>query len=726
MPNYDVLIVDDQQDIRFYISSILKEQGLDVRSVSGGTEALEVIRRERPVLAIIDLVMPGIPGDELCRLIKEDPALQDILVVMLSARADVESKLKCFQAGAEEYLVKPVDGRELAARVNRFLRMALEREGRTCDRHLRADRTPTGGKTPPPPFKPMYGSYRVEHLVTSGGMGRLLKGRDEVLEREVAIKVLSPLLTSSDEFINRFHREARVLASINHPGIAAIYSFGEQDGEHYFAMQWCSGGSVADLLRKHGQIAANRAVDIIIECSEALHAASKKAIVHRDIKPGNLMFDEEGKIRIVDFGIAYSADGGLTHAGEILGTPNYMSPEQARTSNVDFRADIYSLGITMYYMIYGRLPYRAASPVEMVMKHATEPFPEYDSANGRVPKEVYRVIGRMTEKRPEDRYDTYPALVEDLLALKKKLVEEKRQQAVSLPDIEEIRNQIPDGVLIEHETGFESILHRLELTPQQSFIASRVENSGLTLADLELMTGLPEQTVLQTVWLLRQAGAVQYTIPIALSKKPRREKERKPERLLLQQPPPPLAPQQQEPQQKQHRQPKTPATTAAASATTATAKMAATPTVVTVPSDPLVRMEVLRSKKEIEVSARQRAAEQLFRLAEERYEEGDYYHVTSFCRQAIGLCDSEPKYYLLAARAFARHPRFVKDAQLYFEKACELDAWNADIRVELAEFYLDQKLPLRAVGECKKALMTAPEHEGARSLLDQLKKARAR
>src|SRR5262245_15042120 len=157
-------------------------------------------------------------------------------------------------------------------------------------------------------------------------------------------------------------------------------------------------------------------VDIIYQCAQALNAASKKGIVHRDIKPSNLMFDENQLIKIVDFGLAYAEQisTNLTQGGEFLGTPSYMAPEQAKSPSVDHRADIYSLGISFFHMLYSRLPFQATSPIEMVIKHTSHPFPEYDSQDGKIPKSVYRIIEKMTQKDPLKRYQDYAALIQDL------------------------------------------------------------------------------------------------------------------------------------------------------------------------------------------------------------------------------------------------------------------------------------------------------------------------
>ena len=441
MSSFDVLVVDDEQDIRSYLQTILQEEGLTVRCVPSATEALSVIQQDKPQLIVLDLMMPEMPGDELCKIIKSDPALKDIVVFILTSKGDLETKLACFSSGAEEYLVKPIDARELTARVGRFIRLIDELKMPTALATSNHDVTSSKAEEQPNMdghtsatkrdldvpslalsdysflnFQSSYGIYRVESLVGKGGMGQVFKAKDEQLERYVAIKVLASKLSGSPEFVERFRREAKVLASINHPGIASIYSFSEQKGEHYFAMQWCSGGSLGDMIRKKGRIEPMSGVDIIFQCAQALNLASKKGIVHRDIKPSNLMFDENQLIKIVDFGLAYAEQisSNLTQGGEFLGTPSYMAPEQAKSPSVDQRADMYALGITFYHMLYGRLPFQATSPIEMVIKHTSHPFPEYDSLDGKVPVSVYRIIEKMTQKDAAGRYQDYNSLIQEL------------------------------------------------------------------------------------------------------------------------------------------------------------------------------------------------------------------------------------------------------------------------------------------------------------------------
>lgn len=416
----DVLVVDDDEDIRYFLRMGLSHEGYNVRCVASGQEALATSRQQKPDVMILDYMMPEMTGEELCNAVKHDPEFRDITIIMLSARSDLQTKLRCFDSGADEYLVKPVDPREIATRIERFLKLRP------------TSKTPTGDSQPSGlrwvSGKSNYGPYRVEGLIGRGGMGQVFKGIDPLLDRPVAIKVLSKQLSDSVQFVERFRREARLLASIDHPGIATIYTFGDSEDEHFFAMQWCAGGSMSEMLQEVKTIDVPIAVDYILQCAKALAAAAKKGIVHRDIKPSNLMFDEEGRIKLVDFGLAFSEKGftHLTAVSEIVGTPTYMAPEQSKSQSVDFRSDIYALGITLYQMLYGKTPFSGSSAIDMVIKHSTEPFPPYDNFDGAIPRDLYAIIERMTQKDPSMRYQGYDALTRDLTEVQTSLHARRR------------------------------------------------------------------------------------------------------------------------------------------------------------------------------------------------------------------------------------------------------------------------------------------------------------
>ena len=438
-----ILIVDDDQDFRSLLEDYLSDSGFSVTVAGSGAEALWVLSQEKPDLVILDLTMPEMPGTHVCRLIKSDPALTDVIVFILSGRADLKTKLECFQMGAEEFLVKPIELAELAARMKSFLTFAVRHSSkRSADQTMTIEVTQesveessSGGVTNALDVQPLrnvekssYGSYRVERLVGRGGMGQVYKAYDEQLDRFVALKVLAKEWTDSAEFVARFRREAKLIAAINHPGIAQIYSLGQDQGEYYFALLWCPGGSLRDLIRNETRIGLLKAVDILLQCANALAAAWQKGVVHRDVKPSNIMFDENQQIKLVDFGIAHSESmsSHLTIAQEILGSPAYMSPEQGRAQKVDHRADIYALGMTFYQMMCGELPFSASNPVQWMIKHATEPFPSYQKVEGKIPLRAYRIIEKMTRKDLADRYADYSDLIQDLETVQSELFLEQQ------------------------------------------------------------------------------------------------------------------------------------------------------------------------------------------------------------------------------------------------------------------------------------------------------------
>lgn len=507
-----ILIVDDEEDIRSFLRLVLEAEGFPVRTATGAIEALQEIQHEKPEILLLDLMMPHINGEELCRMIRKDESFFDIHIIMVSARADTLSKVSCLESGADDYLVKPIDAKELIARVKSTMRML--RRGRGVgdfldSKTLQMETTASSPYDTPlamPRIKPRYGSFRVESLVGSGGMGNVFKGYDEQLERTVAIKVLSRSLSSSPKFVQKFRREAKIVASADHPGIAGIYTFGEQDGDFYFTMQWCSGGSIQDLIQRKGHVELLTAVDIVIQCIDALDAALAKGIVHRDIKPSNVMFDQHQRIKIVDFGLA-TADETKSHVtpSGMHGTPDYMAPEQAQSEGrVDHRADIYSLGIMFYLLLYGKLPFASRSAMEMVIKHATEPFPEYDPQGGGVPREAFEIMKKMTEKDPENRYQDYASCRRDLVSLREEIFS---STGVLLPRVE---NVAPSPIW-KTEDYFE-ILSALYVSPHSGVLTVR-STSRLTfqfLVEKRHILFLEAPDAEQTIWkLLLDARLIQ-------------------------------------------------------------------------------------------------------------------------------------------------------------------------------------------------------------------------
>jgi len=251
--------------------------------------------------------------------------------------------------------------------------------------------------------------YVLLEQIGIGGMGQVYRAWDSALNRAVAVKVLRTD-TSLDDF-QRFEREAQTAAALSHPNIAAVYDVGEQGGRHYIAMQYIDGATLAG-----ARLAPRRAAEHVRTIASALHAAHRAGIVHRDVKPGNLMTDRAGRIFIMDFGIARPIRGKstITQDGIAVGTPSYMSPEQARGYDTAGSTDIYSLGATLYELLCGRPPYEAPTPIDTLTKVLSEPPTRLCAVNRSVPPELELVVGRCMEREPGKRYADAQALADDL------------------------------------------------------------------------------------------------------------------------------------------------------------------------------------------------------------------------------------------------------------------------------------------------------------------------
>jgi len=260
------------------------------------------------------------------------------------------------------------------------------------------------------------GHYTIVSELGRGGMGVVYKAHEDSLNRFVAIKVLGDHLASDEQFLSRFLREARAAGALSHPNVIPIYFIGEDNGRHYFAMEFVSGRSVMEMIRQEGKINNPRAAQIVVQAAHGLAAAHEKGIIHRDIKPANLMVDDRGVVKIADFGIALAAQAQarLTATGTLMGTPGYLSPEQCLNETVDHRADIYALGVTYFEMLTGKLPFNAESPLALLRQILQETPPDVTQLNPEVDEESRRILMKMIARNRDERYQTCNELIADL------------------------------------------------------------------------------------------------------------------------------------------------------------------------------------------------------------------------------------------------------------------------------------------------------------------------
>jgi serine/threonine-protein kinase len=260
------------------------------------------------------------------------------------------------------------------------------------------------------------GHYKIVSELGRGGMGVVYKAHEESLNRYVAIKVLGEHLSADPSFVARFVREAQAAAALSHPNIIQIFFIGEDAGRHFFVMEFVSGRSLLDIVKQDGRVANPRAAQYLLQAAHGLAAAHDKGFLHRDIKPANLMVDERGLIKIADFGLALPSEATtkLTATGMLVGTPGYLSPEQCMGVPLDLRTDIYSLGVTYYEALTGRMPFEADSPMALLRQILQEEPPDITSLNREVDGDTRRIVHRMIAKEREQRYPTCHELAADL------------------------------------------------------------------------------------------------------------------------------------------------------------------------------------------------------------------------------------------------------------------------------------------------------------------------
>jgi eukaryotic-like serine/threonine-protein kinase len=257
--------------------------------------------------------------------------------------------------------------------------------------------------------------YRLDEKIGSGGMSTVYRAFDPTLERWVAIKLMHRDISHDPDQLERFRREARAVAQLNHPHVVTVIDAGEDDGAPYIVFEYVEGETLKERIRRLGRLPVSEAVAYAIEIGRALECAHASRLVHRDVKPQNVLIDPDGRAKVTDFGIARSLEAqGLTATGRVLGTTDYVSPEQALGHEVTGQSDIYSLGIVLYEMLTGETPFKADTQVAVAMKHVRDPLPDVQRRRPEISASLARVVERATAKETQNRYQDVGEMVHDL------------------------------------------------------------------------------------------------------------------------------------------------------------------------------------------------------------------------------------------------------------------------------------------------------------------------
>jgi serine/threonine protein kinase len=394
-----VLIADDDPVWRKLLTQNIQKWGFEVVEVEDGKRAWDMLQQHgAPRIAVLDWQMPELDGVDICRRIRSSLNLPFIYTIILTSRDTRDDVVAGFESGADDYLVKPVDMAILRSRLGAAVRIV---------------------KTVPPPRQ--IPGYKLIGRLGAGAMATVYKARQLSLNRLVAVKILPKKFSLNPEFVKRFYAEGRAAAKLNHPNIVAALDVGRHGDTHYFIMEYVEGHTVYEHLVKEGPYSEAEALAIAIQVAKALNHAHKAGLIHRDVKPKNILITNDGVAKLADMGLARAVsdrEAAEAEAGKAFGTPYYIAPEQIRGRvNIDLRADIYSFGCTLFHMVTGRVPFEGPDVSSILLKHLDEPVVPPDHINPQLTRGTSEIVELCMVKKARKRYASTKDLIEDLQAV---------------------------------------------------------------------------------------------------------------------------------------------------------------------------------------------------------------------------------------------------------------------------------------------------------------------
>jgi serine/threonine-protein kinase len=386
------LVIDDEADVRALVTELLREIECEVIAASDGAEGIAKLEESSPDFVVLDVQMPRQDGWETLKGIR---ARSDVPVVMLTAAHTEKERVRGLVDGADEYLAKPITRDVFVTRV----RALLER---------------TSDDNPPPladepGFEPgaIVGSYRIDEQFGRGGMSAIYRARHVAMDREVALKVLAGQFADDAVSRERFMNEWRIAAALRHPNILPVYDAGEVDGRLFMAMELIEGGDLGKKIERDGAMSPPEAIALLDQMASALDAAHAADLVHRDFKPGNILLDGDRAL-LTDFGLSKMLTSSirLTAPGRMVGTAQYLSPEQIRGQDVTPRTDVYALGCVIFEALTASSPFDAESDFVLMYAHLERPAPPMSERRPALPAAADAVVAKAMEKDAADRYES--------------------------------------------------------------------------------------------------------------------------------------------------------------------------------------------------------------------------------------------------------------------------------------------------------------------------------
>ncbi|NIO48884.1 MAG: protein kinase [Candidatus Aminicenantes bacterium] len=411
-----ILIVEDDKALLETFKSFLETENFNVLPSCDGEVGFRLACQEKVDLILLDFTLPSLSGLEICKKLREKGIMTPIIMLTGEKKKEID-KVLGLELGADDYLIKPLGTKELLARIKAVLRRTKAEAAEVEESYYKTQtlQTPisrlTRGTT-------IGGRYEVIEQLGKGGMGKVYRVLDNKVGEEVALKLLNPEIAADEKIIERFRNELKFARKISQRNVCRMYDLNEDEGTQFITMEYVPGEDLKSTIRRMGQLSVGKAISIAKQVCEGLSEAHEFGVVHRDLKPQNIMIDKKGNVRIMDFGIARSLEvKGITGTGMMIGTPEYMSPEQAQGKDIDLRSDIYSLGIILYEMVTGKVPFEGDTPLSIVLKHQAEKPRNPKEVNDQIPEDLSRVILNCMEKDKEKRYQ----LAEEVLSELKKI-----------------------------------------------------------------------------------------------------------------------------------------------------------------------------------------------------------------------------------------------------------------------------------------------------------------
>ncbi len=424
--------------MRRFARMLLTRKGFDVDEFPDGASALDVVLDRPPDLVVSDVQMPRLDGLELTRKIRERFDKARLPIVLVSVMSEEEDIVRGFEAGANDYLVKPYRPAELLAKVSvlakegPFLRKPEEplppepsagtpQDGAPkTDSDTRLISLGAGAKSE---VKYFFDKYEIRGEYGRGGMGTVYRAVKRDDGRPVALKVLAPRLSESRTAIARFLREIKVLSDLTCDNVVIVYDHGYDNGRYFLAMEAVEGDALDRIVQREGPLPEKAAIQVFAQAAHALQAIAEKGLVHRDVKPANILRRQDGLVKLVDFGLAKHENdvSGLSESGYALGTPYYIAPEVIEGGKPDARSDLFALGVTMFEALTGRRPFTGVVPYQIFQLIVSGPKPDIFALRPSLSRAVGIVVEKLLERDPRKRYQTAAEVEADLRELEKRL-----------------------------------------------------------------------------------------------------------------------------------------------------------------------------------------------------------------------------------------------------------------------------------------------------------------